>query len=48
MKKHIKPIVIAVLLVLVVCMPASAQRLIRDFDILEKDFVDTILFFNNK
>ena len=42
MKEHIKSIIIAVLLVLVACLSASAQRLIRDYDILEKDFVDTI------
>lgn len=42
MKKHIKPIIIAILLVFMACLSASAQRLIRDFGIPEKDFVDTI------
>ena len=42
MIKHIKPIVIAFLSLFVAYLPASAQRLIRDFGIPEKDFVDTI------
>lgn len=42
MKNLIKSIVIAILWVLMACLPASAQRLIRDFGIAEKNFVDTI------
>lgn len=41
MKKRILPIIVGLALTLL-ALPASAQKLIRDFSISEKDFVDTI------
>lgn len=42
MKNHIKAIIIAILFVLAVFLQASAQKLIMDYSISEKHFVDTI------